>query len=60
MRFTKQVRFARYRLQLNADLYNAFNANGISAINTSFGPSWQFPTAVQAPRQFQISTQFDF
>jgi len=60
LRFSKLVRLARYRVQVNADLYNAFNANGVSAINTSFGPSWQYATAVQAPRQFQISTQFDF
>ena len=60
LRFSKLLRFDRYGIQVNADLYNAFNANGVSAINTSYGASWQYATGVQAPRQFQVSTQFDF
>ena len=60
LRFSKLLRLNGYRLQLSADVYNAFNSNGVSAINTSFGTSWQYATAVQSPRQFQFSTQFDF
>jgi len=60
LRFSKLLRVSSYRLQLSADVYNAFNSNGVSTINTSFGTSWRYATAVQSPRQFQISTQFDF
>jgi hypothetical protein len=63
LRFSKLVRLNRYRFQVNADLYNAFNANGIQAINTTFATTasrWLNATGVQDPRQFQISTQFDF
>ena len=64
MRFTKQLRVSRYRVQLNADLFNLFNANGIQSVNTTFSTatntSWLNATAVQEPRQFQISAQLDF
>ena len=60
LRFSKLMRSARYRVQVNADLYNAFNSNAVSGINTSYGASWQYATQVQAPRQVQISTRFDF
>ena len=63
LRFSKLVRFNRYRFQVNADVYNAFNANGIQTINTTFATTnsrWLNATGVQDPRQFQISTQFDF
>jgi hypothetical protein len=64
MRFTKQQRVSRYRVQLNADLFNLFNANGIQSVNTTFSTatntSWLNATGVQDPRQFQVSAQFDF
>jgi hypothetical protein len=63
LRFSKRVQFNRYRFQVNADVYNAFNANGIQSINTTFATAnsrWLNATGVQDPRQFQISAQFDF
>ena len=63
LRFSKLFRFNRYRLQVNADLYNAFNANGIQTINTTFSTTnsrWLNATGVQDPRQFMISAQIDF
>jgi hypothetical protein len=63
LRFSKLVRLNRYRFSVNADVYNAFNANGVQTINTTFATtnsSWLNATGVQDPRQFQISTQFDF
>lgn len=63
VRFSKLLRFNRYRLQLNADLYNAFNTNGIQTINTTFSTTnsnWLNATGVQDPRQFQISGQIQF
>jgi hypothetical protein len=63
LRFSKLLRFDRYRLQMNADLYNAFNTNGIQTINTTFATtnsSWLNATGVQDPRQFQLSAQIQF
>ena len=63
LRFSKILRFDRYRFQLMADLYNAFNGNAVATINTTYGGAgnrWLLPTAVTPPRQFQLSAQFDF
>jgi hypothetical protein len=63
LRLSKLLRFNRYRLEVNADLYNAFNANGVQTINTTFATAnsrWLNATGVQDPRQFQISTQIQF
>ena len=63
LRVSKMLRFNRYRFQVNADIYNLSNANGIQTINTTFATTssrWLNATGVQDPRQFQISTQFDF
>jgi hypothetical protein len=63
LRFTKLVRVSRYRVQVNADLYNAFNVNGVQTINTTFATTnsrWLNATGVQDPRQFQVSAQLDF
>jgi len=63
LRFSKLLRFSRYRLQVNADLYNAFNDNGIQTINTTFATTnsrWLNATGVQDPRQFLFSTQIQF
>jgi hypothetical protein len=64
LRLTKQVRLgSARRLQVNADVYNALNANGVQTINTTFATTaskWLNATGVQDPRQFQLSAQFDF
>jgi len=63
MRFSKLVRLSGSRFQLNADIYNLLNANGVQTINTTFSTTssnWQNATGVQDPRQFQLSMQFDF
>jgi hypothetical protein len=63
LRFSKQVRISATRFQVNADFLNAFNANGIQTINTTFATTnsrWLNATGVQDPRQFQLSAQVDF
>ncbi len=63
LRFSKLFRVNRYQFQLNGDIYNVANANGISAINTTFSTNnsrWLNATGIQDPRQFQISAQFQF
>jgi len=60
MRFSKIFSVSRYRFQVMTDFFNIFNTNAVSTINTQFGPSLHRPTAVEAPRQFRLSGQFDF
>jgi len=63
LRFSKVLRVKRTQFQVNADLYNAFNANGIQTINTTFATAnsrWLNATGVQDPRQFQIGMQIGF
>ena len=63
LRFSKGLRVKRTQFQVNADLYNAFNANGIQTINTTFATTnsrWRNATGVQDPRQFHISMQIGF
>ena len=63
LRFSKLLRVDRFRVNLNVDLYNAFNSNGIQSVNTTFSTNnsnWLNATGIQDPRQFQISAQFQF
>jgi hypothetical protein len=63
LRFSKLMRFNRYQLQVNVDLYNALNSNGIQSINTTFATTnsrWLNATGVQDPRQIHISMQIGF
>jgi hypothetical protein len=63
LRFSKIVRVSSSRFQVNLDVLNAINANGVQTINTTFSTttsSWLNATGVQDPRQFLISAQFDF
>jgi len=48
------------RTVVNLDLYNAFNANPVVALNSTYGSAWQTPTAVLQARFVKISAQFDF
>ena len=63
LRFSKVLPVKRTQLQVNADLYNAFNANGIQTINTTFATTnskWLNATGVADPRQFHLSMQISF
>ena len=60
MRFSKMFRLSRYRFQVMTDFFNIFNTNAVSTINTNFGANLHKPTAVEAPRQFRLSGQFEF
>ncbi len=65
LRFSKIVRFGRYRTSVNLDLANAFNSSGITAVNNTFtvaatGNTWQIPTGIHQARIAKISAQFDF
>jgi hypothetical protein len=48
---------------LNLDLYNALNANTITAWNANYsgtGTSWLQPQGILPARLFKISVQFDY
>jgi hypothetical protein len=62
-RLSKVLRIQDTQFRLNADLYNAFNASGISTINTTFSTNntrWLNATGISDPRQFHLSMQVDF
>lgn len=67
LRLAKRFHYRRYALMIAGDLYNAFNDNSVSGINTTYGASffspvnnWMLPTSISAPRQFRLTLQFDF
>ena len=59
LRLTKLLPLGRTRTAVNVDLYNALNANTVTALNNNFA-SWQTPQAIQQARLFKLSIQFDF
>jgi hypothetical protein len=64
-RLSKRVGFARYRMRVDADLYNVFNSNWPFSVNNTFSTSvtttqWLRPTNVLQGRLFKIGAQFDF
>ena len=45
LRFTKIVRMGRSSLDLNVDLYNAFNSDAIITQTSQYGTTWLRPTS---------------
>ena len=61
LRFTKILRTGgRSRLDLNVDLYNAFNSDAILTQQNAFGAAWQLPLTVIQPRFVKFSARLDF
>jgi hypothetical protein len=50
----------RWRIAPAADFYNVTNSASVTGINQTFGPNWQLPTSILAPRQFRLSAQINF
>jgi hypothetical protein len=50
LRFTKIVNVGRGRIDLNVDLYNAFNSDAVTFELGSYGPVWRLPLTVIQPR----------
>jgi hypothetical protein len=42
------------------DVYNAFNANTVLALNNTYGSTWLRPTSILAGRLFKFGVQVDF
>ena len=60
LRFTKIVRMGRSSLDLNVDLYNAFNSDAIITQTSQYGTTWLRPTSVIQARFLKFSARFDF
>ena len=64
LRFAKGVRLARFRLMGIVDLFNAFNARPVLAVNTRYsgtnGGGWLTPQSTLVGRLIKFSTQVNF
>jgi hypothetical protein len=47
-------------VDLNVDLYNAFNSDAILTQQNTFGATWQNPLSVIQPRFVKFSARWDF
>jgi hypothetical protein len=60
LRFTKIISFGRGRLDLNVDLYNAFNSDAVLTQQNNYGAAWQLPLSVIQPRFVKFAARYDF
>jgi hypothetical protein len=60
LRFTKVVPVGHGNVDLNVDLFNAFNSDAILTQNNTFGGAWQRPFSVIQPRFVKLSARWDF
>jgi carboxypeptidase family protein len=64
LRASKRFDLGRYRVRVDADLYNAFNSNWPFTLNANFSnantSAWLRPTNVLQGRMFKLGGQFDF
>ena len=60
LRFTKIVSVGRGRVDVNVDLYNAFNSDAILVQNNTYGAAWQRPITIIQPRFVKLSARWDF
>ena len=60
LRFTKIVNLGHGRLDLNVDLYNAFNSDAVLTQQNAFGSAWQLPLTVIQPRFVKFAARYDF
>jgi hypothetical protein len=61
LRFTKILKFGRYgSVDLDVDLYNAFNSDAILSQQDNYGVAWQNATSVIQPRFVKFQVRWDF
>ena len=60
LRFSKILNVGRGRLDLNLDLYNAFNSDAILTQQNAFGAAWRRPLTVIQPRFVKLMARWDF
>ena len=59
LRFSKLLRFGKYRASVNLDMSNALNSSGITSVNSNYA-AWLTPTGIHLARFYKISGSFDF
>ena len=61
LRFSKLLRMGgRGQLDLNVDLFNAFNSDAVLTQQNAFTSAWQLPLSVIQPRFVKFSARWDF
>ncbi len=60
LRFTKIVPVGHGNVDLNFDLFNAFNSDAVLTQSNTFGTSWWKPSTVIQPRFVKLSARWDF
>ena len=59
-RFSRTFRYRNTRIEPQFDVYNAFNASPILAVNNTYGPLWRTPTQILAGRLLKFGAQVTF
>jgi hypothetical protein len=59
MRLSKAVIFGRFRLNLNADVYNTLNSSPVIQFNAAYA-AWLVPQRIMDGRLFKLSAQINF
>jgi len=60
IRIAKLLRFGGTRTQVGFDLYNLFNSNTATALNTNYGATFLNTTAIQDARLARFNITLDF
>src|SRR5262249_42326529 len=60
VRLGKLFKMDRYRMQVSADVFNAFNSSAILSQSNTYGTNWQSPSSIIQGRLLKISAQLSF
>jgi hypothetical protein len=60
LRFSKLLNLGGGRLDVNVDLYNAFNSDAVLTQQNAYGVAWTRPLTVIQPRFVKFSARWDF
>jgi hypothetical protein len=59
-RFSRLFRLGGKRIEPQFDIYNAFNASPILAVNNTYGAQWRTPTQILSGRLLKLGFQMNF
>jgi hypothetical protein len=60
LRLTKAIQVEKYRIELIADVYNAFNASPVTGRNNAIGPGFYTPTSILQSAFLKVGGRFTF
>jgi hypothetical protein len=60
LRLTKGVRVGRYRVDVMADFYNAFNVAPVLTYTSAYGPAWLTPASILQSGYLKLGGRFTF